>query len=67
MQYSDYLDQRTKAYDDLNFLLGLAGGVPYDTSSYTSNFREERGQPPSVYSQLLSGLGSLSSAYALSR
>ena len=66
-QYADYLEQRTKPYDDLNFLLGLASGVPYDTSSYESRFREERGQPPSVYSQLLSGLGSLSSAYALSR
>ena len=67
MQYADYLDQRSKPYDDLNFLLGLASGVPYDTSSYTSSIREERGQPPSVYSQLLSGLGSLGSAYALSR
>ena len=67
MGYADYLDQRSKPYDDLNFLLGLASGVPYDTSSYESRFREERGQPPSVYSQLLSGLGSLGSAYALSR
>ena len=65
MGYSDYLDQRSKPYDDLNFLLGLASGVPYDTSTYTSGFREERGQAPSVYSQLLSGLGSLGSAYAL--
>ena len=65
--YQDYLDQRTKPYDDLNFLLGLASGVPYDTSTYESRFREERGQAPSVYSQLLSGLGSLGSAYALSR
>jgi hypothetical protein len=67
MGYADYLDQRSKPYDDLNFLLGLASGVPYDTSTYTSGFREERGQAPSVYSQLLSGLGSLGSAYALSR
>ena len=67
MQYSDYLDQRSKPYDDLNFLLGLASGVPYDTSSYSSSMRETRGQAPSVYSQLLSGLGSLGSAYALSR
>jgi hypothetical protein len=65
--YSDYLDQRSKPYDDLNFLLGLASGVPYDTSSYSSSMRETRGQAPSVYSQLLSGLGSLGSAYALSR
>ena len=67
MGYSDYLDQRSKPYDDLNFLLGLASGVPYDTSSYSSSMRETRGQAPSVYSQLLSGLGSLGSAYALSR
>ena len=65
--YQDYLDQRTKPYDDLNFLLGLASGVPTDTSSYRSGFSESRTPAKSAYAQALAGLGSLGSAYALSR
>lgn len=66
-QYQDYLDQRTKPYDDLNFLLGLASGVPTDTTAYRSGFSESRTPARSAYAQALAGLGSLGSAYALSR
>lgn len=66
-QYQDYLDQRTKPYDDLNFLLGLASGVPTDTTAYRSGFSETRTPAKSAYAQALAGLGSLGSAYALSR
>lgn len=63
--YQDYLDQRTKPYDDLNFLLGLASGVPTDTTAYRSGFSETRTPARSAYAQALSTLGSLGSAYAL--
>jgi hypothetical protein len=65
--YQDYLDQRTKPYDDLNFLLGLASGVPTDTTAFRSGFSESRTPAKSAYAQALAGLGSLGSAYALSR
>ena len=64
-QYQDYLDQRTKPYDDLNFLLGLASGVPTDTTAFRSGFSETRTPARSAYAQALSTLGSLGSAYAL--
>ena len=63
--YQDYLDQRTKPYDDLNFLLGLASGVPTDTTAFRSGFSETRTPARSAYAQALSTLGSLGSAYAL--
>ena len=63
--YQDYLDQRTKPYDDLNFLLGLASGVPTDTTAFRSGFSETRTPARSAYAQALAGLGSLGSAYTL--
>ena len=65
LAYADYLDQREKPKQDLNFLLGLAQGVPYDTKTYSQQLGQSWQAQPSVYGQALSALGTLGSAYMM--
>ena len=65
--YADYLDQRGRGKEDLNFLLGLAQGVPYDTKTYSQQLGQSWQANPSVYGQALSALGTLGSAYMMGK
>jgi hypothetical protein len=65
--YQDYLDQRAQPMEDLNYILGLLQGVPYDTRGFTQGYSTTQTPVPSVYAQTLSALGGLGSAYALSQ
>jgi hypothetical protein len=65
--YQDFLDQRARPMEDLNYILGLLQGVPYDTRGFTQGYSTTQTPVPSVYAQTLSALGGLGSAYALSQ
>ena len=65
--YADFLDQRREPYEDINFLLGNLGGIPYDTKQYAYNLASQTSPGPSLYGQTVGALGSLGSAYYLGK
>jgi len=65
MAFADYVDQRQFPMDMLNFALGALQGVPYNTQNVSLQTGTEYMQNPSLYGQLLGGLGGLYSAYKL--
>ena len=65
MAFSDYVDQRQFPMDQLNFALGALQGVPYNTQNVQLQTGTQYIQNPSLYGQLLGGLGGLYSAYKL--
>tara|TARA_R100000781_G_scaffold100928_1_gene64425 strand:+ start:1262 stop:2230 length:969 start_codon:yes stop_codon:yes gene_type:complete len=65
--YQDYLMQSAYPYEQLNFILGALQGVPYQQLQTQMSEGTQYMQQPSVYGQTLGGLGSLASAYALSK
>ena len=67
MAYGDYMDQRQYPYQQLNFALGALEGLPYDTSQYGMQLGQQFMPQPSVYGQTIGALGTLGSAYALSK
>ena len=65
MAFADYVDQRQFPMDMVNFALGALQGVPYNTQNVQLQTGTQFMQNPSLYGQLLGGLGGLYSAYKL--
>jgi len=67
MAFADYQDQRQYPYEQINFASGVLQGTPYNTQNYGYNMTQQYAQSPSVFGQTVGALGSLASAYALSK
>ncbi len=67
MAYADYLDQKQYPQEMVNFALGALSGTPYSTRSRGYELGSSYQANPSVYGQLLSGLGAGYSAYRMGR
>ena len=67
LAYADYVEQRDYPFQMLNFAIGALKGVPYETTKYSLSQGQQYVETPSIYGQTLGGLGSLASAYYLSR
>ena len=67
LAYADYVEQREYPFQMLNFALGALKGVPYESTQYSLSQGQQFIDAPSVYGQTLGGLGSLASAYYMSR
>ena len=65
MAYADYLDQRMYPQEMVNFALGALSGTPYSTRNRSYQLGSSFTQNPSVYGQLISGLGAGYSAYRM--
>lgn len=65
--YADFVEQRERPFQLLNFALGALQGVPYDTRTISLEQGQNFMAQPSIYGQTIGGLGSLASLYALSR
>ena len=65
LAYADYMDQRTYPMEMVNFALGALSGTPYSTRSRSYELGSSYQANPSVYAQLLSGLGAGYSAYKM--
>ena len=67
MAYADYVEQRNYPQSQINYALGVLQGTPYDTRNISLTQGQQFIQSPSIYGQTLGGLGSLASAYYMSR
>ena len=67
MAYADYLDQKQYPQEMVNFALGALSGTPYSTRSRSYELGSTYQANPSVYGQLISGLGAGYSAYRMGR
>ena len=67
LAYSDFIEQRELPFQRLNFAIGALSGIPYETTSTALRRGSQFVQSPSIYGQTLGGLGSLASAYYLSK
>ena len=67
MAFADFIDQREMPFQRLNFAIGALRGIPFETTTTQLNRGSQFIQSPSVYGQTLGGLGSLASAYYLSK
>ena len=67
LAYSDFIEQRELPFQRLNFAIGALRGIPFETTTTQLNRGSQFIQSPSVYGQTLGGLGSLASAYYLSK
>ncbi len=67
LAYSDFIEQREMPFQRLNFAIGALRGIPFETTSTQLRRGQQFVQSPSVYGQTLGGLGSLASAYYLSK
>jgi hypothetical protein len=65
MAYADYLDQKMYPQEMVNFALGALSGTPYSTRNRTLELGSSYQANPSVYGQLISGLGAGYSAYRM--
>ena len=65
LAYADFMDQRTYPMEMVNFALGALSGTPYSTRSRSYELGSSYQANPSVYGQLLSGLGTAYSAYKM--
>ncbi len=65
MAYADFLDQRMYPQEMVNFALGALSGTPYSTRNRSYQLGSSFTQNPSVYGQLISGLGAGYSAYRM--
>jgi hypothetical protein len=65
LAYADYMDQRQYPMEMVNFALGALSGTPYSTRSRSYELGSSYTANPSVYAQLLSGLGAGYSAYKM--
>ena len=65
LAYADFMDQRTYPMEMVNFALGALSGTPYSTRSRSYELGSSYQANPSVYGQLLSGLGAGYSAYKM--
>ncbi len=67
LAYSDFIEQRELPFQRLNFAIGALSGIPFETTTTQLQRGQQFVQSPSVYGQTLGGLGSLASAYYLSK
>ena len=67
MAYSDYVQQTEYPMSMVNFTLGALKGIPYEQQQFGLNTGSQYVETPSIYGQGISALGSLASAYALSK
>ncbi len=67
MAYADYLDQKMYPQEMVNFALGALSGTPYSTRNRSYQLGSSFTQNPSVYGQLISGLGAGYSAYRMAK
>jgi len=67
MAYSDYVQQTEYPMSMVNFAIGALKGIPYEQQQFGLNTGSQYVETPSVYGQGISALGSLASAYALSK
>jgi hypothetical protein len=67
MAYADFLDQRMYPQEMVNFALGALSGTPYSTRNRSYQLGSSYTQNPSVYGQLISGLGAGYSAYRMAK
>ena len=67
MAYADYLDQKMYPQEMVNFALGALSGTPYSTRNRSYQLGSSYTQNPSVYGQLISGLGAGYSAYRMAK
>jgi hypothetical protein len=65
LAYADYMDQREYPMEMVNFALGALSGTPYNTRSRRFDVQQGYNTNPSVYGQLISGLGAGYSAYKM--
>ena len=65
LAYADYMDQREYPMEMVNFALGALSGTPYNTRSRRFDVQQGYNTNPSVYGQLISGLGAGFSAYKM--
>ncbi len=64
---ADWTEQRQYPMEMLNFALGALRQVPYETRNIGLSQGQKYIETPSIYGQTLGGLGSLASAYWMSR
>ena len=67
LAFADYLDQRNYPYEQLNYATGILEGVPYNAQNYSYQTGLQNVATPSVFGQIVGGLGSLGSAYFMGR
>lgn len=67
MAYSDYVQQTEYPMSMVNFAIGALKGIPYEQQQFGLNTGSQYVETPSIYGQGISALGSLASAYALSK
>jgi hypothetical protein len=67
LSYADYLDQRNYPYEQINYATGILEGVPYNSQNYSYNTGMQNVATPSVFGQIVGGLGTLGSAYFMGR
>ena len=67
MAYSDYVQQTEYPMSMVNFTIGALKGIPYEQQQFGLNTGSQYVETPSIYGQGISALGSLASAYALSK
>ena len=65
LAYADFMDQRQYPMEMVNFALGALSGTPYSTRSRSYELGSSFTANPSVYGQLISGLGAGYSAYRM--
>ena len=65
LAYADYMDQRQRPMEMVNFALGALSGTPYSTRNRSYELGSSYSSNPSVYGQLISGIGAGYSAYKM--
>ena len=67
LSYADYLDQRNYPYEQINYATGILEGVPYNAQNYSYQTGMQNVATPSVFGQVVGGLGTLGSAYFMGK
>jgi|9_EtaG_2_1085328.scaffolds.fasta_scaffold05833_3 hypothetical protein len=65
LAYADYMDQKQYPMEMVNFALGALSGTPYSTRSRSYELGSSFTANPSVYGQLIGGIGAGYSAYKM--
>tara|TARA_R110002020_G_scaffold260128_3_gene474337 strand:+ start:6615 stop:7787 length:1173 start_codon:yes stop_codon:yes gene_type:complete len=65
LAYADYMDQKQYPMEMVNFALGALSGTPYSTRNRSYELGSSYSANPSVYGQLISGIGAGYSAYKM--
>jgi len=67
LSYADYIDQRNYPYEQINYATGILEGVPYNSQNYSYATGLQNVATPSVFGQVVGGLGTLGSAYFMGK